>query len=46
MYLRQLGFVPSASDISIFVLKEGDHLAYLLLYVDDIVLTSLSLVLL
>jgi hypothetical protein len=45
-YLRQLGFVPSASDVSLFVLKEGDHLAYLLLYVDDIILTSSSLVLL
>jgi hypothetical protein len=46
MYLRQLGFVPSASVVSLFVLKEGDHLAYLLLYVDDIVLTSSSPVLL
>jgi hypothetical protein len=39
-FVRQLGFVASASDASLFVLQEGTHLAYLLLYVDDIVLTA------
>jgi len=39
-YIRQLGFVPSVSDTSLFVYKDGDRLAYLLLYVDDIVLTA------
>lgn len=30
----------SASDTSLFVLKDGERLAYLLLYVDDIILTA------
>jgi len=42
IYIRQLGFVPSVSDTSVFVYKDGDQLAYLLLYVDDIVLTASS----
>ncbi|XP_039815164.1 uncharacterized mitochondrial protein AtMg00810-like [Panicum virgatum] len=37
-----LGFTPSASDVSLFVYKEGGCLAYLLLYVDDIILTASS----
>lgn len=41
-YIRQLGFVSSASDTSLFVYKDGASIAYLLLYVDDIVLTTLS----
>jgi hypothetical protein len=41
-YIRQLGFTPSASDVSLFVYKEGGCLAYLLLYVDDIILTASS----
>jgi len=41
-YIRQLGFVPSVSDTSLFVYKDGSQMAYLLLYVDDIVLTASS----
>jgi hypothetical protein len=41
-YLRQLGFKPSATDASLFIYKDGDNIAYLLLYVDDIVLTASS----
>nr|ABA95677.1 retrotransposon protein, putative, Ty1-copia subclass [Oryza sativa Japonica Group] len=37
-----LGFTPSASDTSLFILRDGDRLAYLLLYVDDIILTASS----
>ena len=45
-YIRQLGFVASVSDTSLFVYKEGPSIAYLLLYVDDIVLTASSTTLL
>jgi hypothetical protein len=45
-FLRQLGFVASTSDTSLFVYKEGDQIAYLLLYVDDIILTASSTALL
>ena len=41
-YLRLLGFVAFVSDTSLFVYKEGPSIAYLLLYVDDIVLTASS----
>jgi len=41
-FIRQLGFVASTSDTSLFILREGTSLAYLLLYVDDIVLTASS----
>jgi len=41
-YIRQLGFTPWASDVSLFVYKEGGCLAYLLLYIDDIILTASS----
>jgi hypothetical protein len=41
-FIRQLGFVASTSDTSLFILREGTSLAYLLLYVDDIVLTTSS----
>nr|CAE05417.1 OSJNBa0035I04.5 [Oryza sativa Japonica Group]CAE05956.3 OSJNBb0088C09.15 [Oryza sativa Japonica Group] len=41
-YIRQLGFTPSASDTSLFILRDGDRLAYLLLYVDDIILMASS----
>jgi hypothetical protein len=39
-YLSDLGFLASTSDTSLFVYKDGDSVAYLLLYVDDIVLTA------
>lgn len=41
-FVRKLGFVASTSDTSLFILREGTRLAYLLLYVDDIVLTASS----
>uniref|UniRef100_J3KUE7 Reverse transcriptase Ty1/copia-type domain-containing protein n=1 Tax=Oryza brachyantha TaxID=4533 RepID=J3KUE7_ORYBR len=41
-YPRQLGFVASSSETSLFVYKDGDRMAYLLLYVDDIILTASS----
>jgi hypothetical protein len=41
-YIRQLGFVPSVTDTSLFVYKDGAQLAYLLLYADNIVLTASS----
>jgi hypothetical protein len=45
-YLRQLGFAASVSDTSLFVLQERYATAYLLLYVDDIILTTSSTALL
>lgn len=39
-FLHKLGFVTSKSDASLFVYKNKNDLAYLLLYVDDIVLTG------
>jgi len=45
-YIRQLGFVASTSDTSLFVYKDGTSIAYLLLYVDNIVLTASSTALL
>jgi hypothetical protein len=41
-YIRQLCFVPSVIDTSLFVYKDGAQLAYLLLYVNDIILTASS----
>jgi histone deacetylase 1/2 len=45
-YIHQIGFTVSTSDPSLFVYKAGDGMAYLLLYVDDIILTSSSTALL
>jgi hypothetical protein len=44
--LASLGFVEAKSDTSLFVYHCGINTAYLLLYVDDIVLTTSSLELL
>ena len=41
-YLRRLDFTPSASDASLFIDKDRDNVAYLLVYVDDIILTASS----
>jgi hypothetical protein len=41
-----IGFSPTRSDSSLFVYKCGNQLAYLLLYVDDIILTASSMSLL
>jgi len=41
-HLLQLGFTEAKSDTSLFVYHHGADVAYLLLYVDDIVLTASS----
>ena len=37
-----LGFTEAKSETSLFIYRRGDETAYLLLYVDDIVLTASS----
>jgi hypothetical protein len=39
-YLASIGFVVAKSDMSLFIYRRGDDTVYLLLYVDDIVLTA------
>ncbi|XP_019091051.1 PREDICTED: uncharacterized protein LOC109128675 [Camelina sativa] len=39
-FARTIGFTQSKSDASLFILRRGSDCAYLLLYVDDIVLTA------
>lgn len=41
-HLLSLGFVEARSDTSLFVFHRGSDTVYLLLYVDDIVLTASS----
>jgi Reverse transcriptase (RNA-dependent DNA polymerase) len=41
-YLVSLGFVEAKSDTSLFILRRGVDTVYLLLYVDDIILTASS----
>jgi hypothetical protein len=41
-YITNVGFSPSRCDSSLFIYKQGDDTAFLLLYVDDIVLTASS----
>ena len=41
-HLLQLGFVEAKTDTSLFVYHRGDDMVYLLLYVDDVVLTTSS----
>jgi hypothetical protein len=41
-YLISLGFVEAKSDTSLFIFHQGSDTVYLLLYVDDIVHTTLS----
>ena len=41
-FLLTLGFTEFKSDTSLFIYRRGDETAYLLLYVDDIVLTASS----
>ncbi|GKV02438.1 hypothetical protein SLEP1_g14874 [Rubroshorea leprosula] len=41
-FLLSCGFVQAKSDWSLFVFRKGDLMAYLLLYVDDIILTASS----
>jgi hypothetical protein len=41
-YLLSLGFVEAKSDTSLFIFRRGFETIYLLLYVDDIILTAFS----
>ena len=41
-FLLTLGFSEARSDTSLFIYRQGSDVAYLLLYVDDIVLTASS----
>jgi len=41
-FVIKFGFTATLSDSSLFVLRRGNDVAYLLLYVDDIVLTGSS----
>lgn len=45
-YLLELGFVCSTANPPLFILHTGSHVVLLLLYVDDIILTGSSSVLL
>jgi hypothetical protein len=45
-FVQQSGFTVSTSDPSLFVFKQGTNITYLLLYVDDIILTASSTALL
>jgi hypothetical protein len=42
MYLTSLGFIEAKLDMSFFILRHGPGMVYLLLYVDDIILTASS----
>lgn len=42
MFLLSIGFTEAKSDTSLFVYRHGSDTVYLLLYVDDIVLTASS----
>jgi hypothetical protein len=41
-YLTTLGFIEAKSDNSLFIFCRGSDMVYLLLYVDDIILTTSS----
>jgi hypothetical protein len=41
-YIYNMGFTASKSNASLFVYKDRDRVAYLLLYVDDIIVTASS----
>lgn len=45
-FLKLMGFVTSKADSSLFIFRKGRDCAYLLLYVDDILLTASSNILL
>ncbi|GJZ35838.1 ribonuclease H-like domain-containing protein [Tanacetum coccineum] len=45
-YVTRVGFHHSRCDSSLFIYRQGTYIAYLLLYVDDIVLTTSSTTLL
>lgn len=39
-FVSTIGFLPSKSDHSLFIYNKGADLAYILLYVEDIILTA------
>jgi hypothetical protein len=41
-FLTTLGFLEAKSDTSLFIFRRGSDMVYLLLYVDDIILTASS----
>jgi hypothetical protein len=41
-YLTTLGFIEAKSDTSLFIFHRGSNTVYLLVYVDDIILTASS----
>jgi hypothetical protein len=41
-FAASIGFMPTRLDSSLFVYRRGEQMAYLLLYVDDIILTASS----
>jgi hypothetical protein len=41
-FIQTIGFIPSLSDTSLFIFHDSSNVSYLLLYVDDIVLTASS----
>jgi hypothetical protein len=41
-FILSTGFCSSRCDTSLFIRKSGNNIAYLLLYVDDIILTASS----
>jgi hypothetical protein len=41
-YLTTLGFIEAKSETSLFIFRHGSDMVYLLLYVDDIILTASS----
>jgi hypothetical protein len=45
-YLTTLGFIEGKSDTPLFIFHHGSNMVYLLLYVDDIILTTSSMELL
>jgi hypothetical protein len=40
IYITSLGFVEVKSDTSLFIFRRGTDMVYLLLYIDDIILTA------
>jgi hypothetical protein len=42
-YLTTMGFIEAKSDTSLFIFRCGSDTVYMLLYVDDIILTASSM---